>query len=515
MRSTFSGIRRWCITTLGFIRRELVDLRGQPQLLATLILGPFAILLLFGGGYRNETISLRAAIVVGDLDSPEGQAIVDNIEENEDAIRDYVVPVSVGDDVVAARDLLVADEVDIVVVFPPESVETIRSGERVEIAVLHDKIDPIQQAAVDIAARVAVQEINAQVVTQVVLAGQAELEENEGSYAEVRRLSDELSAATAGSDPDEVERAAADLDRALSATELGLGVSSGLVTSLDPDEADPEEQQRIEQARTDLSEVSSLVGTIRRDPRSDDAPATALEVNRMLQDILEPLEDVRDLPADVLVRPFTHDVEGITGQYVDPVEFFVPSALALLIQHAGMTFAALTIVRDRDLGLLELYRVGSIRMSSILVGKLVAFLLVGAALAALLVVVVDLGLGVGVVGSLGWLAAVVLLLLTASIAMGLLFSVVASSDTQGVQFALLFLLTSIFFGGFFLDLDALRYPFKALSWALPVTYAIRGAQDVMLRGDEPALVDLAGLTAIAAIAGVLAWTIANRLTRAR
>ncbi|MEZ5225920.1 MAG: ABC transporter permease [Acidimicrobiales bacterium] len=93
-------------------------------------------------------------------------------------------------------------------------------------------------------------------------------------------------------------------------------------------------------------------------------------------------------------------------------------------------------------------------------------------------------LGVKIEGTIWSLVAVFVLLLAAAVAVGLVLSMLSRSDTQAVQFAMLTLLASMFFGGFFLSLDALRYPFKGVSWILPVTYAIRGLQDVTSFGDR-------------------------------
>ena len=56
--------------------------------------------------------------------------------------------------------------------------------------------------------------------------------------------------------------------------------------------------------------------------------------------------------------------------------------MALLLQHLALTFAALSLVRDRELGLFELLRVGPLSSFEILVGKTIAYLLVGLGLAA-------------------------------------------------------------------------------------------------------------------------------------
>ncbi len=500
---------RWIIVFIGLARRELLALFSQPRLLAVLVLGPFAILLLFGAGYKNETISLRTAFVV-----PEGQGLREEIEDNQGAFEDYVVPTLFTSDLIEARQQLIDGNVDLVVVFPPEPVETFRAGERVEVAVLHNKLDPIQQAAVDIAAQVAVQEINAGVLTQIVQLGQEELSENSTQIEDIMTLSNKLNDTVGVASDEEVAATAAELENRLAMTTLATETSMRLLDSVQDDASSDEERAQLREVQDNVSEISTLLREFENDPNSDQAATKALSINQSIQELAGPLGDIQTLPADVIVRPFSHDAESILGRWVSPVDFFVPSALALLIQHAGLTFAALTLVRDRDLGVTEHYQVGSTPSSAILLGKAVAFVLVGGALAAILVAVVDVGLGVTSAGSMAALALIFGLLLTSSVAVGFCLSALAKTDSQAVQYAMLVLLASLFFGGFFLDLDALRYPFKALAWALPVTYSIRGLQDVMLRGVDPSILDLGGLAAITGFSGIVAWLLLRRETRA-
>jgi ABC-2 type transport system permease protein len=74
------------------------------------------------------------------------------------------------------------------------------------------------------------------------------------------------------------------------------------------------------------------------------------------------------------------------------------------------------------------------------------------------------------------------LLTFASLGVGLLISLVADSERQAVQLAMIFLLVSVFFSGFVLPIDEFRQPVRSIAFALPVTYGIHLFQDVMLRG---------------------------------
>jgi ABC-2 type transport system permease protein len=206
----------------------------------------------------------------------------------------------------------------------------------------------------------------------------------------------------------------------------------------------------------------------------------------------------------VVVQPFESDTENVVSNSITPSDYFTPSSIALLLQHLALTFAALSIVRDRRTGLFELMRVGPLSSIEIIVGKTIAYLLVGCVVGAALLAASALALGVPLAGSLGYLAAVVVGVLLSSLALGMLFAILSQSESQAVQYAMLALLAGLFFSGFILPIEGLSYPIKAISYLLPVTYGISGLQDIMLRGREPSTTMLVGLGALVLGYGLLA-----------
>jgi ABC-type multidrug transport system permease subunit len=75
---------------------------------------------------------------------------------------------------------------------------------------------------------------------------------------------------------------------------------------------------------------------------------------------------------------------------------------------------------------------------------------------------------------------------------------------------MIILLTSVFFSGFILALEALWEPIRVISWALPATYTISLLRDVMLRGAVPNLILFGGLAGIGLVLLVLAWLLLRR-----
>lgn len=503
-----AGVLRPAVQVVGFLRKEVIEILHQPRLLLVLVAGPFVLLLAFAVGYDTRQTVMRTAFV-----GPPESIYEESLDQYADQLRFYVTNAGYGTDLLAARDRLAEGDVDLVVVFPDEPADAILSGQQAEIIVLHDKLDPIQQTAVEIAAEVAVLQMNATVLEGVVAEVQSTIDSYDEGLDSAEAVLDALDRAVAAGEDREVRRLAAQLVDDAAAMAAAAAAAEVLVARLATDSSG--EQRR------DLDRISSALEDIERLAR-DSAEGTRTLDRADIADLREALDDVRDaqdvvtaLDPVVLVRPFTSDAASLVRERVGADDYLAPAAIALLLQHMVLTFAALTLVKDRACGLFEIYRVGPLGAGRILAGKFVAYLLVGALVGAALITAVTLGLGVPHRGDTTWIVVGVAGLLAASISAGLLLSLVAQTDTQAVQFSMLVLLAGLFFGGFLLDLDAFDYPVRAIAWAMPVTYGVRILRDVMLRGDGANPADLLGLLATTAVFATTAWLMLGRRLRVR
>jgi ABC-2 type transport system permease protein len=148
----------------------------------------------------------------------------------------------------------------------------------------------------------------------------------------------------------------------------------------------------------------------------------------------------------------------------------------------GVTLTALSMVRERLSGAMDIFRVAPVRALEILIGKYLAYaffnLSIAAAISFLLVGVLQEPM----LSSAGDVASVVCLLSFASLGLGLLISTIVDSERQAVQLSMLVLLASVFFSGFVLPLDQFIAPMRVAAYSLPVTHGIQLLQDLMLRG---------------------------------
>lgn len=492
----------------GFLSKEIGAIVRQPRLLLVLVAGPFLILLLFAVGYDTQQAVLRT-IFVGPPDS----VYEESLDQYADELSFYVTNEGYTSDLVAAEELLANGEIDLVVVFPTDPTSALLEGEQATISVLHDKLDPIQQTAVEIAAQVAVQELNATVLAELVGTAQESVVSYEDGVATSTLIVDELDRAVADGDDDEIARLTQELTASTTAMQTALDATEGLSRRLQG-AVPPGQAERIDTATDAVRSLADAGERLRVDAEDIDA-ADIEALRRAVDDVEANLDLVTTIDPDVVSRPFTSDAASLLRDRVNVNDFFAPAAIALLLQHMMLTFAAMSLVQDRATGLFEIYRVGPIGPLRILAGKFLAYLAIGATVATSLVAAVTFGLDVPFRGDPSWVAGGVVGLLAASIAAGLLLSMLARTDSQAVQFAMLTLLLGLFFGGFLLDLDAFEYPVKFLSWMLPVTYGVRLLRDVMLRGVDADSIDIAGLVACTAVYGLGAWLLLRRRLRIR
>ena len=130
----------------------------------------------------------------------------------------------------------------------------------------------------------------------------------------------------------------------------------------------------------------------------------------------------------MIAAPTTAEIVNIAPTTPGVTSYFAPAVLALILQHLAVTLVAMSLVRERTSGLIELFRVAPVSTAEVLFGKLLAFGLIGGAIATLTVALLVLGLGVPMLAPVGLVGLAVGLLLLASICVGLLIAVVSDSE---------------------------------------------------------------------------------------
>ena len=203
-----------------------------------------------------------------------------------------------------------------------------------------------------------------------------------------------------------------------------------------------------------------------------------------------------ELTPEVLASPARAETQNIAPSDPGVLRFFGPAVFALVLQHLAVTITALSIVRERLSGAIDLFRVAPVSALEVLLGKYVAFGALSSLLAILISILMIEVLGLPLLGGWAPFAGVVALVIFASLGLGLLISIVSDSERQAVQLSMLLLLASVFFSGLVLPAEEFIPQVRVVAYALPVTHGIRLLQDTMLRGGTNAEWELWALAGI-------------------
>jgi ABC-2 type transport system permease protein len=474
------------IRTLAFVRKELFETLRQPRLIALLVLGPFLILLIFGLGYTNENRTLRTLIVV-----PTDSVIREEIEAFAQRLPGIEVLGLVEREGDADRQLL-NGEVDLVIVTPPDPLADILAGERAEVSFQHREIDPIERLYVGSLERAYVNTINREVLTRAVDKGKEELAAAEPALAQA--LAD---ATTLQSDLEQGDLADATADLQALASDIRLltsSLGSGMAVFEGIQTLEAEETGRLTEMRSRIDTLQTLIQGLEVEEDINAVLAQqATQVGEIVLNLIRlqvMLETVDSLNPGVVARPFEGRLISLSGVILGPIDFFIPGTIALLLQHIALTLAALSIVRERRGGSLELFRAAPLSASETLLGKSISFFIMSVLLAVVLTALIALVLSTPMEGSWGTYTLAVLLLIFESLALGFLISSISQTDTQAVQYSMIVLLASIFFTGFFIALHRLATPVYLVSALLPATWGTTFLQHIMLRGEQIPVLNL-------------------------
>jgi ABC-2 type transport system permease protein len=225
------------------------------------------------------------------------------------------------------------------------------------------------------------------------------------------------------------------------------------------------------------------------------------------------VDQAAQIPPEVIAAPTTVTVNNVAPSQPSVVGFAAPAALALMLQHMAVTLTALSFVRERLSGAMEMFRISPVTSLELVLGKYLGLGVVSAVIALISAVLLVTVLGVPMLGSALIVAGVITLIVLSSLGLGLIISVISDSERQAVQLALLLLLASVFFSGFVLPVNQFQQGIQYLAYLLPVTHGIRLLQDYMLRGSTTAYWELGVLVALTLIFFLITVVLLRRQLR--
>jgi ABC-2 type transport system permease protein len=231
------------------------------------------------------------------------------------------------------------------------------------------------------------------------------------------------------------------------------------------------------------------------------AALQSLPALALAHDLVGPLAGLRPGSAPFEMRIHRrYNPEGVTAFNV------VPGLMGVILTMTLVMMTSMAMTRERERGTLENLLATPVRPVEMMAGKILPYVIIGYLQVLIVFGAARMLFAVPMAGSFALLTGMVLLFITATLAVGFTFSTVARSQMQSMQMTMFYFLPNMLLSGF-------MFPFRGMpGWAqwigelLPLTHFLRIVRAVMLKGSTAGdlLPDASAIVAFIAVAGVIA-----------
>jgi ABC-2 type transport system permease protein len=165
------------------------------------------------------------------------------------------------------------------------------------------------------------------------------------------------------------------------------------------------------------------------------------------------------------------------------VNFMVPGVICMILLVVTMLLTSLAIVKEREIGTLEMLVVTPIKARELMVGKIIPFIIIGFLDMLLVLTVGVLWFRVPIAGSVPLLFALAAVFLLTSLGMGLFISTVSRTQQQAMMTSFFIMLPSILLSGFMFPIDNMPRVIQWLTYAIPLRYFLAIIRGIFLKGN--------------------------------
>lgn len=193
---------------------------------------------------------------------------------------------------------------------------------------------------------------------------------------------------------------------------------------------------------------------------------------------------------------------------LESVNLFVPGLIAFVLTIVSALMTAITIVREKELGTMEMLLVSPLRPRQIVIGKVAPYVVLGFLDVVLVLAAAQFIFHVPFRGNVAFMLAESVLYILTALSMGIVISTSAQSQRVAMLAALAgTMLPTLLISGFIFPISALPWPLQVLSNVVPARWFIVIVRGIMLKGAGLAdlwreTLILVGLTTVLLTVGV-------------
>jgi ABC-2 type transport system permease protein len=177
------------------------------------------------------------------------------------------------------------------------------------------------------------------------------------------------------------------------------------------------------------------------------------------------------------------EVRMMFNEQLKGVYMFVPGIMAMILMLISALLTSISIVREKELGTMEVLLVSPLRPIQIIIGKVTPYIILSLINAIIIIVLGNLVFGMPVQGSTILLLAETILFIIMALSLGIFISTATNSQQTAMFISMLALmLPTIILSGFIFPIANMPWILQALCQVIPPRWFIVIIKNIMLKG---------------------------------
>jgi ABC-2 type transport system permease protein len=162
---------------------------------------------------------------------------------------------------------------------------------------------------------------------------------------------------------------------------------------------------------------------------------------------------------------------------------FVPGVMALVLMLVCVMMTSISIVKEKELGTMEILLVSPIKPVTVILAKFVPYLVLSLVNVVTILLLSVFLLGLPVNGSVTLLFVESILFILTSLSLGLLISTITSSQQTAMLISMMgMMLPTMLFSGFMFPIENMPWPLQVISNAVPAKWYYIIVKSIMIKG---------------------------------
>lgn len=189
------------------------------------------------------------------------------------------------------------------------------------------------------------------------------------------------------------------------------------------------------------------------------------------------------LPAGACVPQLRPEVKLLYNPQMKSVYNFVPGVMGLILMLICAMMTSVSIVREKEMGTMEVLLVSPVRPIFIILSKAVPYFVLSFVNLTTILLLSVYVLHVPVAGSLPWLVAVSLLFIFVSLSLGLLISTLTQTQVAAMLASgLVLMMPTMLLSGMIFPVESMPWVLQGISAAIPARWYIQAVRKLMIQG---------------------------------